>query len=403
MMSPYGALAALNFLMADVRDGLGPFLGIFLQQNGWNAAAIGGVMTLAGMAAVALTTPLGVFVDQTRAKRAMLVACALLIITACGINFFAPALALTAVAQTVTAVAGAAILSLIASVTLGLVGQAGYPRQLGRNAAFRHAGTATSALLAGGLGYLFGLAAVFVLMGVLAIGAITATVMIRERNIDHEAARGGIVGQAPAPLWPALAGTPGLLVLAATVALFHLANAAMLPLLGQSMVARGSAGDGAAYTAATIVIAQGTMIAMALFAAWMAGRRGYWVVFVIALAALPIRGAIAGLVEHPLVLLPVQIPDGVGAGMMGVAVPGLVARLMNGSGHATAGLAAVMTAQAVGAACSASLGGLVALHFGYGAAFLALGGIALAPLLVWLLFGRAACVDMPGRAVPAAT
>jgi hypothetical protein len=157
------------------------------------------------------------------------------------------------------------------------------------------------------------------------------------------------------------------------------------------------------YTAATIVIAQGTMIAMALFAAWMAGRRGYWVVFVIALAALPIRGAIAGLVEHPLVLLPVQIPDGVGAGMMGVAVPGLVARLMNGSGHATAGLAAVMTAQAVGAACSASLGGLVALHFGYGAAFLALGGIALAPLLVWLLFGRAACVDMPGRAVPAAT
>jgi predicted MFS family arabinose efflux permease len=247
MMSSFGALAALNFFMADVRDGLGPFLGVFLQQNGWNAAAIGGVMTLAGMAAVVLTTPLGVFVDQTRAKRAMLVACALLIITACGINFFAPAFALTAAAQTVTAVAGAAILPLIASVTLGLVGQAGYPRQLGRNAAFRHAGTATSALLAGGLGYLFGLAAVFVLMGVMAIGAIMATVMIRERDIDHEAARGGIVGQAPAPLWPALAGTPGLLVLAATVALFHLANAAMLPLLGQSMVARGSAGDGAAY------------------------------------------------------------------------------------------------------------------------------------------------------------
>lgn len=47
---------------------------------------------------------------------------------------------------------------------------------------------------------------------------------------------------------------------------FHLGNAHMLPLLGQSAVARFAI-NGAAYTAATVVIAQGTMILLALAAA----------------------------------------------------------------------------------------------------------------------------------------
>ena len=38
------ALCALNFFIADVRDGLGPFLGVFLQSNGWTPAEIGIVM-----------------------------------------------------------------------------------------------------------------------------------------------------------------------------------------------------------------------------------------------------------------------------------------------------------------------------------------------------------------------
>jgi MFS family permease len=169
-----------------------------------------------------------------------------------------------------------------------------------------------------------------------------------------------------------------------TLMLFHLANAAMLPLLGQAMVARDPGVDPAGYTAATVILAQVTMIPMALLAAWLAARRGYWVVFVIALAALPLRGALAGLVAHPMALVPVQILDGVGAGMLGVALPGLVARILDGSGHTTAGLAAVMTLQGIGAALSATVGGLVAQHYGYGAAFLVLGGIATLALALWL-------------------
>jgi hypothetical protein len=34
-MTSQPALNALNFFMADVRDGLGPFLGVYLHSENW--------------------------------------------------------------------------------------------------------------------------------------------------------------------------------------------------------------------------------------------------------------------------------------------------------------------------------------------------------------------------------
>src|SRR5581483_8739955 len=99
---------------------------------------------------------------------------------------------------------------------------------------------------------------------------------------------------------------------------------------------------------------------MALLASRLAQRRGYWIVFLLALVVLPIRGVIAALVTGPIGLGPVQVLDGVGAGMLGVAVPGLVARILAGTGHVNAGLGAVMTLQGVGAALSPTIGGMLA-------------------------------------------
>ena len=174
------------------------------------------------------------------------------------------------------------------------------------------------------------------------------------------------------------------MVLGATLTLFHLGNAAMLPLLGQAGVAHDGSNP-SAFTAATIVVAQAIMVPMALLAARLAEEKGYWLVFLLALIALPIRGLMASLVTGPWGLGPVQILDGVGAGILGVAVPGLVARILAGTGHVNAGLGAMMTLQAVGAALSPTVGELVAQRFGYSAAFLALGAIAAAALALWLL------------------
>ncbi len=54
------ALDALNVFMADVRDGLGPFLAIYLAAaQHWDAGRIGIAMSVQGFATVAAQTPAG--------------------------------------------------------------------------------------------------------------------------------------------------------------------------------------------------------------------------------------------------------------------------------------------------------------------------------------------------------
>jgi predicted MFS family arabinose efflux permease len=190
-MSSLAALNALNFFMADVRDGLGPFLGVFLQQKGWSPAEIGLVMTIGGYAGMAAITPLGALVDATRAKRALMVASALAIIVASMAIFIVPTFSVVATAQAVNGIAGAAVGPAIAGITLGLVGQGGFARQLGRNEAFNHAGNVTAALLGGAFGYVFGLGAVFFVMTGMAAGSVLAARAIDAKQIDH-AQRAGL-------------------------------------------------------------------------------------------------------------------------------------------------------------------------------------------------------------------
>jgi predicted MFS family arabinose efflux permease len=383
-MNSLFALNALNFFMADVHSGLGPFLGVFLQARHWSPSEIGVAMTIGGIAGMVVTTPFGALVDQTRAKRAVVVAAAIVIAAGSCAILLRPDFLIVASAQVVTGIAAAAIGPAIAAITLGLVRQRGFAHQLGHNEAFNHGGNVAAAVLAGIGGYLFGLGAVFVVLAVMAALSVAATLGIASGDIDYRAARGATENETDVAKFGVLLRSKELLVLAATLTLFHLGNAAMLPLLGQAAVAHDGS-DPSASTAVTIVIAQATMVPMALAAARIAEDKGYWPVFLFALIALPIRGATAALVTGPWGLVPVQMLDGVGAGLLGVAVPGLVARILSGTGHVNAGLGAVMTLQAVGAALSTTVGGIVAERYGYSAAFLALGAIAVVALVLWLV------------------
>lgn len=183
-----------------------------------------------------------------------------------------------------------------------------------------------------------------------------------------------------------------LLVIAFIQFFFHLGNAALLPLLGQSAAARFDINP-AAYTAFTVILAQSTMIVTAIWAARTADRSGYAHLFYLALLSLPIRGAIAGLWLSPWHLIPVQLLDGVGACLLGVATPGIIARILQGTGHINMGLGLVMTIQGVGAALSNTYGGLSAHLIGYSGAFLALGA---APVIGLILFsgGSTALPDL---------
>src|SRR5260370_2098032 len=67
----------LIFFLADVKEGLGPFLAIYLlSSQHWDAGKIGIVMMIAGVATVAARTPFGAFIDWTRWKRGLMVVAA---------------------------------------------------------------------------------------------------------------------------------------------------------------------------------------------------------------------------------------------------------------------------------------------------------------------------------------
>ncbi|CAM3608023.1 MFS transporter [Paracidovorax anthurii] len=400
------ALAAMGFFMADVRDGLGPFLATHLQSQRTDQALIGLVMAAGGLAAVAVTPLAGLWVDRTRALRALTAASTLLILGASAIAFLTRSPGMLVLSQVATGAAGALLAATLAALTLGLARSAGLRRQTGRNEACNHAGNIASALGAAAVAHWLGAPWMLAVMAGMAAAALACLAAIRADDIDPGAARGA---QPPGPLAPGAAPGPGglralrghraLWLFALSCALFHLGNAAMLPLLNQRLAATEPASAPLLWTGVAIVVAQLTMVPVAL---WVARSRRFDLpVFIyIAILALPLRGVIAGWIPGAWANVPVQILDGIAAGMLGVATPLMVERQVRGSGCYNTALGLVMALQGIGAALSPAIANAVVGAQGhFGRAFAVLAGCAALALPAFMLAQRSA--RRAARAAPA--
>jgi MFS family permease len=382
------SLQALNFFMADLQAGIGPFLGIFLLAHGWKSGPIGTVMTIGGVAGMIVTAPAGALIDATSRKRMYVAISAIFTAIASAVILFSQNFWLVSISQVATAIAGSVIGPAVIGITLGIVRQAGFNRQNGRNQAYNHAGNVVGAALSGWLGFRFGMPAIFLLAAFFGVLSVVSVLQIPAKAIDDRVARGledAGDGNGKASGLKVLLGCKPLLILAAALAFFHLGNGAMLPLYGLAAAGKHQ-GNPSVFVAMTIVIAQLVMVVASLVAIRMADKRGYWRVLLISFLALPVRGLIAAHWINHTGLYPVQILDGVGAGLQSVAVPGLVARILNGTGRINIGQGAVMTAQGLGAALSPAIGGWLAQSIGYPTTFLMLGALALASILLWCLY-----------------
>jgi MFS family permease len=384
------ALRSLNFFMADMQSGIGPFIGVLLLAHGWQSGWIGSVMAIGSVAGVIMTAPAGAWVDSSRHKRWLVVIPGFFSIGASAIILFSQSFWPVALSQVATAVAGAAVGPAVNGITLGMFKQAGFNRQLGINQAYNHAGNAVGAAVSGYLGWKLGLPAVLWLAVAFGAASVASALAIPKKSIDDRAARGmreGAKADEQAHGLSILLTCKPLLILAASLGLFHLGNGAMLPLYGMAVVT-AKQGDPAAIVAATIVVAQATMVLAALVAMRMAADRGLWLVVFISFLTLPVRGLIAATVIKSWGVFPVQILDGIGAGLQSVAVPALVAHILNGTGRINVGQGATMTVQGAGAALSPAIGGWIAQKQGYAAAFIALGLFAVGAIIVWLTFAE---------------
>ncbi|OBH27237.1 MFS transporter [Mycobacterium sp. E1319] len=380
------SLDLVNFLLADVRDGLGPYLSVYLLlAHHWDQASIGFVMAVGGIGAIVAQAPAGALVDRSTAKRALLVAAAVTVTAGSLAMPVFPNLTAISVLQVLTGIAGSVFAPALAALTLGLVGQRRFARRIGRNESFNHAGNASAAALTGGLAYLFGPVVVFWVLAAMAAASVVATLRIPADAVDHDAARGlepGKSHETPSRLLTVLRNRR-LMVFAVTVIAFHFANAAMLPLVGQ-LLALHNKDVGTALMAGCVVAAQLVMVPVAYLAGAKADSWGRKRIFLLGFAVLTARGFLYTLSDDPYWLVGVQLLDGVGAGIFGALFPLVVQDVTHGSGRFNVSLGAVTAATGVGAAVSNLVAGAIVVAAGYDAAFAFLGALAGAGFLLYL-------------------
>ena len=391
-----GALAArglpgldwLNFFVANFQTGFGPFISVYLTSAGWTQAAIGAALSTGTIASVASQVPAGALVDAIRSKRgAAAAAIAVIGLSALAIALSPNFLAIT-VAEVLHSFASAILGPAIAAITLVLVDPSAFGERLGRNARYAAAGNAVAAGVMGSCAYYLGDRAVFLFAAGLSIPALAALRTLQEapfaplRTLRTVSPR--VPKRATDQSWRFLLDRR-LIAFAICAALFHLANAAMLPIAAAAVTKR-SGSEAGLIIAACIV---GPQLVTALLSPWAGRAAEAWgrrPILLLGFSALPIRGILLAWVADPYLITVIQLLDGLGAAVFGVLFPLIVADATRETGHYTTSLGLIGLAIGGGATLSTVVGGLVADHFGVGAAFLSLAAVGLsATVFVWTL------------------
>ena len=370
------------FFLADVQTGFGPFITVYLTAQAWTQTDIGLVLTAGSLVALVGQMPGGAIVDAARSEK-FVAAISIAAIAASALALAAaPIFPAVLLSQVVHAGASCVLGPALAAISLGLVGHHGIGERLGRNARFAAIGNGLAAGVMGACGYFISNRFVFVATALLVAPTFWALSRIRSEEIDPEGAHGGPHPgglKALASGFLRLASDRRLLALAGCVLLFHLANAAMLPLMGGVVTTR-SAQWATVLIAACIIVPQ---IAVAIFSPWVGRQAQAWgrrPILLAGFAALCVRGVLFAVVTDPYALVAVQLLDGVAAAALGVMVPLIVADVTRGSGRFNLALGFIGSAVGIGATASTTLAGYMSDHFGSAVAFFGLAGIAAAGL-----------------------
>ncbi|MGK7870790.1 MFS transporter [Falsiroseomonas sp. E2-1-a20] len=372
-------LDVLNFVLADVRYGLGPYGVVYLvAAHGWSEVDIAFAYIFGSIAGLITQTPIGAMVDAVRAKRALAGSALALVAISCFVVPFAPTIAPVAAAGVAGALANSTLGMTIAAISLGVVGPEQFARRAARNEAFFHAGSAAINVAVLALTPIFGISVVFGLLAGAAVASIVAVCALPAEAIDHDAARGMVVQnkeRVRSSLLRTLMANKPLMAFAGCGALFHMANASMLGLVVQRAALIDPA-NAVPLAAASMIAAQAAMVGTAALVGAKAQIWGRKPFFLAAYAALALRGALYTLSDAPAWTVAVQLLDGVGVGVFGALFPVLVADLTRGTGHFNAAQGAVGTVHGIGGLAGGPFAAACIVWAGYDAAFLALAAIA---------------------------
>ena len=377
-----------TFFVADIQTSFGPFIAVYLTTQKWTLADIGLVLTIGGLVGLIGQIPGGAVVDAVRSERRAAASAVVGIGASALVLALWPIFIVVVAARVLHAASSCVLGPAIAAISLGLVGHAAIGERLGRNARFASVGNGLSAAVMGAVGYLLSSTAVFFVSAALAIPAVASLFRIRANEIDPVRAHGGSAEPQRATLSVGLHllfHNRPLLVLAGCAALFHLANATMLPLMA-SAVTKQMPDRATILIAACIVVPQLVVAACSPWVGRQAQVLGRKRILLIGFAALPIRGVLLAFVSDPYLLVVAQVLDGVSAAVLGVLVPLIAADVTRGTGRFNLAQGMIGTAVGIGASVSGVVTGYTADLAGNTAAFLMLTAVGAVGLTsVWAL------------------
>ena len=363
-----------TFFVADLQTGFGPFLSIYLTTQKWTQVDIGLILSIGSVASLLGQVPGGWIVDAVRSKRCV-AACAVVGIGISALLIAVAPLLVTIIAAKLLHVGASSILGpAIAAITLGLVGHKAIGPRLGRNARFAAIGNGSAAAIMGAFGYFISAQAVFYVTAALAIPTLLALSGIREEDVDPVRADGGILAsnsQHGARGLGKLLRRPALLIFTTCVLLFHVANGALLPLVGSALTMRSSEWA-TALVAACIIVPQLIVALLSPTVGQLANSWGRRPLLLIGFGALPLRAALLAWTNDPSLIVTVQMLDGISAAALGVLVPLALADISRGTGHFNLTQGIVGCATGIGAALSTTSAGYLADKFGTATAFFGL-------------------------------
>lgn len=383
------ALDWVNLFMADVKDGVGIYLSVYLlTEHLWKPGQIGIVMSIPSIVGIIVQTWIGAFIDNTKYKRQLLIVGSIAIAFSAIIviqwTTFWPIVSsqvLVGIFQTVYPPA-------VAAITLGIVGQKNFSSRIGRNESFNHGGNMMAALANLVIAAYMSYKGIFYFSIFQCLLIIIPILLLREKDIDHYVARAAQREEDSISITSVqkLFSDRNTLMFLIAMFLFNLANGAMLPLIGQK-IGLITPNNSSIYLSVCIMIAQAIMVIVAR----IIGRKAYLgrkKLFMIAFLILPIRPLLVSLFNNPFILTCLQLLDGMAAGIYGVMIIIMTSDLSQGTGRFNLLQGAIYTTVGIGVALSSFIGGMLADSYGYDICFRCLAVASIIALIFFHLFVR---------------
>ncbi|HWX64574.1 MFS transporter [Bradyrhizobium sp.] len=382
------ALDWLNFFLAALLVGFGPFVAVHLAENGWAPASIGAILTISGLAGLMTQVPAGELIDVIASKRALFGAAAAtlaLALTIFGLRSDFPTVAAVAIMQ---GGVGSVLGPSIAAISLGLVGHDALAVRLGRNQRFASIGGLAAAAIMGAIGYLLSTRDIFLVAAALAIPLLLALLRIRGVDIHFGRSCGAPDHHAMKPDRASrltLFKDVRFLAFLTCLLLFQLANASILPQVSQSLVHSEGRLSSLAVSALIVV----PQIVVAAISPWVGRTAATWgrrPLLLLGLAIVPIRSGLSALTADPVLLVVFQLMDGFTGATLGVLTTLIIADLTNGTGRFNLAQGLAGTFSGVGASLSTLITGVVTQRYGYTAGLLGVTAVGLMAVVVVLEF-----------------